>query len=129
MWENIDQTRRDTAHYSVMRMADGIEGMDALRALFPDAQADQLNLVLFSTSGIHGTYNTIENAERFLANGDSSKGYGEVTFLIIHPRLVAMRYGVCNPETQDDIDYLKRLRASSHVVVATIGKPSAREKK
>jgi len=21
MWENIDQTRRDTAHYSVMRMA------------------------------------------------------------------------------------------------------------
>jgi hypothetical protein len=104
-----------------MRMADGIEGMDALRALFPDAQADQLNLVLFSTSGCHGTYNTIENAERFLANGDSSKGYGEVTFLIIHPRLVAMRYGVCNPETQDDIDYLKRLRASSHVVVATIG--------
>lgn len=110
MWENIDQTRRDTAHYSVMRMADGIKGMDALRALFPYAQADQLNLVLFSTSGIHGTYNTIENAERFLANGYSSKGYGEV-----------MRYGVCNPETQDDIDYLKRLRASSHDVVATIG--------
>lgn len=122
MWENLDKTRPDSAHYSVMRKAPGVEGMDALRGMFPDAKANELNFVLFSTSGVHGTYNTIEEAETFLG-GDRKEGFKEVTFVIVHPRLVAMRYGCCNPETQDDIDYLKRLRASSHEAVAMVGMP------
>ena len=120
MWENLDKTRPDSAPYSVMRKQSGVEGMDALRGMFPDAKADEMNFVLFSTSGVHGTYNTIEEAERFLS-GEDAEGYSEVTFAIVHPRLVAMRYGVCNPASQDDIDYLKQLRASSQEAVAGIG--------
>ena len=120
MWENLDKTRPDSAHYSVMRKQSEIEGMDALRGMFPDAKADELNFILFSTSGVHGTYNAIEEAEKFL-KGEDPEGYSEVTFVIVHPRLVAMRYGVCNPANQDDINYLKQLRASSHEAVAGIG--------
>lgn len=94
--------------------------MAALRGTFPDAKADELNFVLFSTSGVHGTYNTIEEAERFLTGADS-EGCSKVTFLIVHPRLVAMRYGVCDPANQDDINYLKQLRTSSQEAVAGIG--------
>ncbi len=122
MWENLDKTRPDSAHYSVMRKAPGIEGMDALRGMFPDADANDLNFVLFSTSGVHGTYNTIESAERFL-KGEDEEGFAEVTFVIVHPRLVAMRYGTCNPLNQEDIDYLKRLRESSRKAAAGIGMP------
>ena len=120
MWENLDKTRPDSAHYSVMRVAPNTEGMDALRAMFPEAKANELNFVLFSTSGVHGTYNAIEEAEQFL-NGEDAESYSEVTFVVVHPRLVAMRYGVCSPANQDDIDYLKQLRASSQEAVAGIG--------
>ena len=122
MWQNIDETRPDSAHYSVMRKLPHESGMDALRAMFPDGKANDLNFVLFSTSGVHGTYNTIDAAERFLL-GEEAGGFAEVTFLIVHPRLVALRYGVCNPVNEADIDYLKRLRASSYEVMAQIGMP------
>lgn len=49
MWENLDKTRPESAHYSVMRKVLGVEGMDALRGMFPDAKANELNFVLFST--------------------------------------------------------------------------------
>lgn len=121
IWENLDKTRRpEIADYSVMRKQPGADGMNALRGMFPDAKADEQNFVLFSTSGVHGTYNTIEEAERFLTGADS-EGCSKVTFLIVHPRLVTMRYGVCDPENQDDIDYLKQLRTSSQEAVAGIG--------
>jgi hypothetical protein len=121
MWENIDP-KNDDAHYSVMRKQRGVGGMTALRGMFPNAEADNMNLVLFSTSGVHGTYNTIEEAEATI-NGIPHEGgqFAEVTFLIVHPRLVALRYGVCNPKNQKDIDYLKKLRASSHAVLAKVG--------
>ena len=120
MWENTDKTQPNSAHYSILRRRTGISGMDALREMFPDAEADTLNFVLFSTSGVHGTYNTIEEAERFL-NGEDPEGTNSVTFLIVHPRLVALRYAVCAPMNQKDIDYLKRLRDSSHEAIARIG--------
>ena len=120
MWKNIDKTNPDGAHYSVIKLEEPGTGMEALRTTFPEAKADELNFVLFSTSGVHGTYNRIEEAESFLL-GESDDGFAEVTFVIVHPRLVAMRYGVCNPDTQDDIDYLKALRESSWTVARAIG--------
>lgn len=120
MWENIDPARRDSAYYSVMRPASGFSGMQALRAMFPDGTADAMNVVLFSASGVHGTYNTIEDAEAHIAHPGENT-FAEVTFLIFHPRLVSLRYGTCTPETQEDIDYLKRLRATSHAALADIG--------
>jgi len=94
--------------------------MEALRAMFPNGEASELNMVLFSTSGVHGTYNTIEEAEQHLIK-PTSDSCGDVTFLILHPRLVTLRYGCCTPETQDDFNYLKRLRASSHAQLAKVG--------
>ncbi|MDY6894335.1 MAG: hypothetical protein SVO01_02800 [Thermotogota bacterium] len=117
IWENIDKKRKDEAHYSIMRL-DGTEtGMNALRVMFPDAKANELNFVLFSTSGVHGTYQTIEESEAFL-NGEDPDGFAEITFLIVHPRLVALRYGTCTPTNQADIDFLKRLRKSSRDAVS-----------
>jgi len=109
-------------HYSIMRKRSGFNGMELLRDAFPDAKADGLNVVLFSTSGVHGTYNTIEEVEATI-NGTAEDGdqCDEITFLIVHPRLVSLRYGNCHPRNADDIDYLKRLRASSHEELAKIG--------
>jgi hypothetical protein len=112
MWENIDETRRESAHYSIMRVATNIDSMDALRGMFPEAKANALNFVLFSTSGVHGTYTTIEESE---------KERGDVTFLVVHPRLVALRYGTVAPQTIDDYIFLKKLRESSREVMRNIG--------
>lgn len=124
MWEGVDKSRLDSAHYSVMRKVQGYSGMEALRTMFPEGAADDLNMVLFSTSGVHGTYNTIEEAEQHLT-APTDETCGGVTFLVLHPRLVALRYGCCDPKTQADIDYLKRLRASSHAQLAKIGTDAA----
>lgn len=122
MWENIDKSNPDGSHYSIMRKQQGVDGLAALRDMFPDAVANKMNLALFSTSGVHGTYNTIEEAEATI-NGiaEEDNQCTEVTFLVVHPRLVALRYGVCSPQNADDIDYLKRLRASSHEQLVNIG--------
>lgn len=117
MWQNANKVTPGMVHYSVMRMNGDIEGMSAIRAMFPDAQADEMNFVLFSTGGISGTYDTIEEAGASL-KCDTPK---DVSFLIVHPRRVALRYGSCVPKTQDDIDYLDRLRASSHEAMSKIG--------
>lgn len=112
-WENLDKTRADSAHYSVMKLSDPYGGLYALRAMFPDAKADALNFCLFSTSGVHGTYATIEEVEKGECSG--------VTFLVVHPRLVALRYGECEPTTPEDFAFLKALRASSLEAMAKIG--------
>lgn len=109
-WQNLDKSCPDSAHYSVMKCV--VNEMTALREMFPDAKADNLNFVLFSTSGVHGTYMTIEDAE---------KEGTDVTFVIVHPRLVSMRYGNVQPETPDDWTFLKTLRQSSWDVVKQIG--------
>lgn len=120
MWKSMDKNHPDSAHYCVMKRQEGVSGMDALRAMFPDAEVNTMNFVLFSTSGVHGTYNTIEDAESCL-DGNDEEGMTEVTFLIVHPRLVSLRYGNCEPETKDDISFLKQLRENSYKVVAQIG--------
>lgn len=109
-WQNLDKSRPDSAHYSVMKCVGSEIG--ALREMFPDAKADDLNFVLFSTSGVHGTYMTIEEAEAKKT---------DVTFVIVHPRLVSMRYGNVQPQTPDDWRFLKELRRSSWEAVQQIG--------
>ena len=101
-------------YYSVHRLIGGRgTAMEALRELFPEGEANDLNFVLFSTSGVHGTYCTIEACEA----GDTK----DVTFLVIQPRIVALRYGNVEPKTPEDFAFLKKLRASSMKAVATSG--------
>lgn len=113
------------AHYNIFG-ADDEQGLDGLRAMFPGGEADSMNFVLFSTSGVHGMYTTIEEAEAVWKNGgkdeDGEDGCADVTFLIVQPRIVCLRYGNCQPKTQEDFDFLKHLRESSWEAVSGIGK-------
>lgn len=113
-------------HYSKPVPAVACRGIEALREMFPTGEADELNFVLFSTSGVHGTYRTIEEEEAALPDCGSDQCAYEhrlgVTYIIVQPRLVAMRYGNCRPESPDDLEFLKKLRASSWALVSSIGK-------
>lgn len=123
-WRNLDNWRPDSAHYSIMAIQRVDTEMKALREMFPEAKADDLNFVLFSTSGVHGSYCTIEDCESTWNHPDPDARRSDVTFVIVHPRLVAMRYGNCKPSTADDFDFLKQLRQSSWEAVQKIGAPS-----
>jgi hypothetical protein len=105
----------DSGHYNITRIDCKSDSIDALRAMFskPATDVNEMNFVLFSTSGAHGTYQTIEEEE-------ADPGCG-VTFLIIHPRLVSLRYGVALPLNEDDFLFLKALRKESLKVMNAIG--------
>jgi hypothetical protein len=108
-------------HYKVIAVTEGIA---FLRGVFPEAKANDLNFVLFSTSGVHGSYNTIEEAEQHLLK-PTEDTFAEITFVVVQPRLVVLQYGTLEPANQDDIGFLKRLRASSWEAVTKIGAPNA----
>ena len=94
-----------------------------------------MNFALFSTSGVHGTYTTIEQIESGI------KKYGErpafmddeeaevpddwhgieLTVTVYHPRIIGVGYGVVNV-TLTDIPFLKQLRASSWKILQQIGR-------
>jgi hypothetical protein len=116
-FENVCKNRT-SAYYSVFRQIDEEIGMATLRTLF-QGSVNELNLVLFSTSGVHGTYTTIEQAEDCIKKG--GQGFLDITFLIIHPRLVTLKYGLCTPKNQNDIDFLKWLRQESKKALMNIG--------
>ena len=98
--------------------------MEALRQLFPDGEANELNAALFSTSGVHGSYCLIEAVEEDMQR-EVRQGPRDVTFVVMQPRIVCMRYGCVEPRTADDIAFLKKLRASSMRALATVGVPTS----
>ena len=103
-------------HYSIDKIARE-DAEAALRRLFPDGEVNEMNFVLFSTSGVHGSYMTIEDCEAVMGVPDECC---DVTFLVVHPRLVCLRYG--NIEvTKDNAEWLKKLRASSWKIARQIG--------
>jgi hypothetical protein len=105
-------------HYNIYRKI----SMATLKNIFPDGIADELNFVLFSTSGIHGNSFTIEEIEKSLdMPKDHDDNFGDaITVLIIHPRTVTMRYGNVTV-TKEDLPFLKKLRETSHNAMLTIG--------
>jgi hypothetical protein len=97
------------------------DGMKVIRTFFPDAESvSTRNFMLFSTSGIHGSYATIEDIEKRVQAGDNDI-LCELTFIIISPRMVRMIYGTCIPDI-DDIPFLKELRQKSWDIMPSIGK-------
>lgn len=120
----------DGGHYNNFALKHGKE-YEYLRLLFPKGEADELNFVLFSTSGIHGTYTSIEEVERGLQKyGDEPEFeddwpddyYGnEITVLIVQPRVCSLYHGNITV-TLADMEYLKGLRQSSYDAVQKIGK-------
>ena len=109
-------------HYHVMPT----KGIEHLRRIFIDNKADEYNLVLFSTSGVHGTYSTIEDAEKYLkttpADRDEDCYTSEITFVVIQPRLCTIHWGNCYPKNLEDIEFLKNIRQSSWEEFQKIGR-------
>ena len=93
--------------------------IESIKSIFPDGECNRDNIILFSTSGVHGSYLTIEDAEKNTDQEDD----GSVTFLIIKPRVLVFQYGNVYPETPEDFAFLKKLRASAKEVIAEIGEP------
>jgi hypothetical protein len=130
--ENFKSVHRaEGAHYNIYEI-DPENGVAALREMFPLGEANTMNFVLFSTSGVHGSYVTIEEIEAGLEKYGSDPEFGDeepddwlgnmLTVLIVQPRLVCMRYGNIAVKLAD-IPFLKQLRASSWAVVKLIGEP------
>lgn len=119
--------KKEGAHYNIFSVPKGKE-MEALRCIFPEGQCDEMNFILFSTSGVHGSYLTIEDIEGSLKKyGEEYDGDAEdysspyLTGLIIQPRLVCMRYFGEMKVALEDIPYLKKLRQSSFEQILKIG--------
>ena len=124
---------RTGAHYNIWSISGG--GVNGLRKMFPDAKANEMNFVLFSTSGVHGSYTTIEDIEESLTKYGPSPEFlkdeteesmpddwngTSLTVTVYHPRIIGVGYGSVNV-TLDDIPFLKALRQSSWDAVLTIG--------
>lgn len=121
MWEKMPATANNDHAYSVLRLIEGGSGMEALRLMFASGVADHMNFVLFSTGGVHGSYATIEDIETAMRSGElddlpedgNDTTLHQLTFLIVQPRILTIRYGLCQPQTLEDIQWLKNLRESS----------------
>jgi hypothetical protein len=110
--------RADSERCRVRAVGDPDETTALLREWFPDGRADEHNLVLFSTSGVHGSYLTLEDARRSLESGAERE---LVTVLLLSPRLVRVLYGQCSVRV-GDLEFLEELRRSSWEAAAAIGR-------
>lgn len=123
----VKNTDEDIVHYSVFHL-DGKErdpdaGMQSLRTMFPTGAAiNQDNFVLFGTSGVHGSYATIDDLEEelkrfgddFDPGDDEPDGWigDKLTVLIIKSRTVTLYYGNVRVRLAD-IPYLREIQAAS----------------
>lgn len=130
-------SNKQGAHYNIYYLDanaagkhDAEVGMTTLRELFPNGEADEYNLCLFSTSGIHGTYFTIEQIEECLlkygndgpADDDEQDDWigNQLTVLVVQPRIVCLRCGTVRVRLTD-VGWLKHLRETSWQEFAKIG--------
>jgi hypothetical protein len=127
--------QREGAHYNIWVISSG--GVDGLRQMFGNPpEANEMNFALFSTSGVHGSYTTIEEIEESLLKygehpaflEDESEEtmpddwYGnDLTVTVYHPRIIGVGYGNVKVGI-NDIQFLKALRQSSWDAVLRIGR-------
>lgn len=130
----------ESSYYTVLHLSgsDGKESedIDALRGFFGDTGPNIYNFVLFSTSGIHGWYGTLDEIEASIIKHGLEPPFPHgpedetpddwlppvVTFLIVSPRTVTLRCGNVRIESMEDLKYLKQLRESSWKVMQEIGR-------
>lgn len=121
-------------HYNIFELKDEATGLDLFKQSFPNPSEDisEMNFVLFSTSGVHGSYVSIEEIEAGLAKYGDDPEFPEdvdwpegwegnrLTILLVQPRIVGMTYGNVKVKLED-IPYLKALREASWKAVQEIG--------
>lgn len=117
------------AHYNIFQITGGIA---ALKDIFPEGEADDMNFALFSTSGVHGSYLTLDELARGIdkygdepefEDDEEPEDYAgdQLTVIIVQPRIVCLRYGNITVK-KDDLPYLRKLQATSWSAAAEIGK-------
>ena len=92
------------------------ERWDHLKEYFQDDKADEMNMLMGSTSGIHGTSTTLDDLENpaFIALAELDISDDETfTILIIQPRIVRMTYGTIGIRSKDDINWLRDIITQS----------------
>lgn len=97
--------KKEGAHYNIFCLKNDENGMEYIKLFFPEGECDEMNLIFFSTSGIHGSYVTIEDIEKSL----EKYGYESLK---------------CEKSSEED-DYfdpfLKKLRDSCSLYSSKIG--------
>jgi hypothetical protein len=142
-WKVVSTTVYNQAPcWSVLRFPEGatVDTLDAFFKAAPLGSEDrdepavnEMNFVLFSTSGVHGSYTTLEECEAELKLPEAEREQRDdgkegpwpvrVTVLLIQPRIVGLRYGNLLVRNLEDVERLKKYRADSHAVIAQIGIP------
>jgi len=97
-------------HYAILNL----DNMNQVRSIFDNGEniSFEMNWLFLSTSGVHGTYTTLEEIEEKW--GIEQDDYGEkyyldsVTVLIVQPRLCTLWNGHVKIE-KEDIPYLRNL--------------------
>lgn len=76
-----------------------LRSMRDVKAIFPAGEADAHNWLFIGTSGVHGTGITLDQAAKILKRSEDAiaaplvNGKTYITVLVVHPRLVVMKYG------------------------------------
>jgi hypothetical protein len=102
------------AHYTISQ----IKTMDEIRQFWgDDPKPNELNWMIGSTSGVHGSYATLDQIEACFKDEcdcpddektDDYHHRQEFTVLICRPRLVALTYGSI-PVTLEELPYLRTI--------------------
>ena len=98
-----------------------IRTIQEIKDLFPNGIADGRNWIFLSTGGVHGSDNTIQDAEYILRGEDLDEqplpnGKTLITVLIVHPVTCVLRWGEVQV-SMDDINYLRKLVRSSLISI------------
>lgn len=142
MFQSADQGWRRSiygkggGHYNIFDSKDSVSAIVTLRDWFKDDDSvNEMNFILFSTSGIHGSYRTLEDiAESTAKYGFDIDGHDEwpddrvwpeATFLLVQPRLVSMTFGNARIRDEDDLKWAFRVRELSSREAALIGTDDA----
>jgi len=106
------RNRAEIAHYHVF---DGVKSIEDLKTIFPEGKADDLNWVFLSTSGVHGSYTTLEDLEKDPDYADSidEDGNSHITVLVLHPRMCCIKFGHMKFNLKKDSAYLRGLVKST----------------
>lgn len=114
--KRIEPARSGMAHYHNFAFLGSEQALQCLKEL----ELDECNFILFSTSGVHGTYSTLEDIQKSWSDPRENQRMNSVTVLLVQPRLVSMTYGniIVTPE---NIEFLKEVRAKSLKIVSGIG--------
>jgi hypothetical protein len=83
-----------------------ISNMDELKELFPDYVDYTFNWLFLSTSGVHGSYLTIDDLEKCIKS--DPEFVPSITVLVVQPRTVKIFYGDLEEISVDDFKWLRQ---------------------